>query len=59
MSFFSDDIFTRPIGCLEGTDFCPSPRDSSLDCVSKMVATNRVITGWERGLNMSQGQYKH
>ena len=39
-------VFTGLIGFLEGeTDFCASPRDSSLDCVGEMLATNRMRTG--------------
>ena len=38
-------IVAGPLGCLESTtDFCPGPRDSSLDCVGKIAANNRVRT---------------
>ena len=43
---FSATIFTGPIGCLKGgTDFCPGPGDSTMDCIGKLTATNRVRIG--------------
>ena len=42
-------VFKGSIGCLKGrTDFCPSPRDSSFDCVGERAASNRVRT-WPGG----------
>lgn len=49
-----------PTDCINGgTEFCLSHRDSSLDCVDKLVDTERVRAAGPNRLSQGQHQRKY